>query len=70
MGEIGTGRAPLRAPRGDALRVGEVAAGRGDALAERDAKEKSFVVELPAEALQPAQIEAQVRAVLGVATAG
>jgi predicted deacylase len=32
--------------------------------------EKSFVVELPAEALDPWQIEAQVRAVLGVATAG
>jgi predicted deacylase len=32
--------------------------------------EKSFVVELPAEALQPAQIAAQVRAVLGVGAAG
>jgi hypothetical protein len=32
--------------------------------------EKSFVVELPAEALDPWQIAAQLRAVLGVATAG
>jgi len=32
--------------------------------------EKSFVVELPGEALSPWQIQAQVRAVLGVATAG
>jgi murein peptide amidase A len=32
--------------------------------------ERSFVVELPAEALTPAQLAAQVRAVLGVAAAG
>ena len=32
--------------------------------------EKAFVVELPAESLDPWQIQAQVRAVLGVATVG
>ena len=32
--------------------------------------ERSFVVELPGEGLSPWQIQAQVRAVLGVATAG
>ena len=42
---------------------------RGDELAEPALGEKSFVVELPAEGLDPWQIAAQVRAVLGVADA-
>ena len=41
----------------------------GDEVANTALGEKSFVVELPAEGLDPWQIAAQVRAVLGVATA-
>ena len=51
--------ASVRWPSGAATRWQNLALG-----------EKSFVVELPAEGLDPWQIAAQVRAVLGVAAAG